>query len=213
MLFWNIAKGNSPQYLRKYIPPLQTSRNPLRLNLNHFSSIPVKTDYFANSFFPYTVNQWNRLDPSIRNSSNISIFKNALLKFIRPIPSNVFNVNDAVGLKFLTRLRLNLSHLREHKFRHNFKDTINPICSCALLTTESTMHYLLHCPFYSNQRKTLLDRLKALDLSTSELSEDNLIKLLLYGNPKSYCLETNTNILTFTIDFLKTSERFDVALL
>ena len=27
-------------------------------------------------------------------------------------------------------LRLNFSHLNEHKFRHNFLGTINPLCSC-----------------------------------------------------------------------------------
>ena len=44
-----------------------------------FSSIPVKTDYFANSFFPYCVNKWNNLDPAIRNVDKISSFKKALL--------------------------------------------------------------------------------------------------------------------------------------
>ena len=75
------------------------------------------TDYFGNSFFPYSVNQWNNLDPVIRNTVKISMFKKLLLKFIRPSQAYVYNVNDYVGLKLLTRLRLNLSHLYEHKFR------------------------------------------------------------------------------------------------
>ena len=32
----------------------------------------------------------------------------------------------------LTRLKLGSSHLREHKFRHNFKDTLNPFRSLGL---------------------------------------------------------------------------------
>ena len=36
----------------------------------------------------------------------------------------VYNIHDPIGLKFLTRLRVNFSHLREHKFRHNFLDTL-----------------------------------------------------------------------------------------
>ena len=28
----------------------------------------------------------------------------------------------------LTRLRLGLSHLPEHKFEHSFQDSINPLC-------------------------------------------------------------------------------------
>ena len=39
--------------------------------------------------------------------------------------SLVFAVHDINGLKLLTRLRLNFGHLNEHKFRHNFNDTIN----------------------------------------------------------------------------------------
>ena len=45
------------------------------------------------------------------------------------------------------RLRLGLSHLREHKFKHNFQDSINPLCNCGH-DIESTTHYLLHCPLF-----------------------------------------------------------------
>ena len=37
---------------------------------------------------------------------------------------------DPLSEKFLTRLRLKFSHLKEHKFRHGFADTINPMCAC-----------------------------------------------------------------------------------
>ena len=36
------------------------------------------------------------------------------------------NVTEIYWIKLLTRLRLGLNHLREHKFRRNFQDTINP---------------------------------------------------------------------------------------
>ena len=54
--------------------------------------------------------------------------------------------------KFIIRLGLN--HLREHKFKHSFQDTINPLCSCGL-HIESTEHLLLHCPQFVNGRRTL----------------------------------------------------------
>ena len=143
---------------------------------------------------------------------HISSFKTALLRFIRPIPAQVYSVNDPVGLKFLTRLRLNLSHLREHKFKHKFQDTLSPLCSCSL-ESESVRHYLLHCLFYSVQRKTLLDSLLAIDESISNLSEENLVRLLLYGDSNLYSTATNSQIIKCTLCFIKTSERFDVALL
>ena len=36
-----------------------------------------------------------------------------------------------VGLKLLTRLRLGLSHLNEHRFNHNFQNYINALGSCS----------------------------------------------------------------------------------
>ena len=41
------------------------------------------------------------------------------------------------------------------------------------------------------------------------LSEDNLVNTLLYGNNELYCSETNTRILNCTICYLKSSERFE----
>ena len=78
------------------------------------------------------MSQWNNLFPVIRSTLKISMFKKSLLKFIRPSQAYVYNVNDYVGLKIITRLRLNLSHLYEHKFLHNFQDIVNPLCSSSL---------------------------------------------------------------------------------
>ena len=54
---------------------------------------------------------------------------------IRTVANSVFSVADIYGIKLLTRLRVGLSNLREQKFRQNFQDTINPLCS------ESTSHF------------------------------------------------------------------------
>ena len=67
-----------------------------------------------------------------------NIFKNSLLKLMTY--SQWLNVTDSFGIKLLTRLRLDLSHLREQKFNHKFQDAINPLCSCSL-ESESTFHF------------------------------------------------------------------------
>ena len=72
------------------------------------------------------------MDPLIRNIVKISKFKKSLLKCKSPSQAYAYNVNDYVRLKLLTRLRLNLSHLYEHKFPYNFQDTVNQLCSCSL---------------------------------------------------------------------------------
>ena len=53
-----------------------------------------------------------------------------LLIFIRPKPAGVYKIYHSKELKLITRLRLGLYHLREHKFRHNLNDTIYPFCLC-----------------------------------------------------------------------------------
>ena len=88
-----------------------------------------RTEYFGKSFFPYTIKEWNNLIPKLRKSVSYEVFKNSLFKFIRPFPNSLFNAFDSLEIKLLTRLRLGLSHLREHKLKHNFQDTINPLCS------------------------------------------------------------------------------------
>ena len=51
---------------------------------------------------------------------------------------------DPLGVKLLTHLRLQFSHLNEHKFRHGFSDTINPMCVCGT-EVETTDHFFLCC--------------------------------------------------------------------
>ena len=50
----------------------------------------------------------------------------------------------ALTLKLITRLRLGVSHLQDHEFRHSFQDCLNLICSCGI-KVETTVDYLPHC--------------------------------------------------------------------
>ena len=195
--FFLIITHNSPEHLHIFLPNKQQSYDPTRNNL--FRTIVSHTDYFKNSFFPYCVSEWNKLGHDLQNSISISVFKKALLVFIRPIKHPIYKIVDPTGLKLLTRLRVSLSHLRKHKFQHNFLDTINPLCSCRL-EVESTCHYLLRCSSFACFRKTLLDNIINLIGTVSNLSDDNLVQLLLYGD-KIYSLEVNASILKYTIIF------------
>ena len=47
----------------------------------------------------------------------------------------------------------------EHKFRHGFADTINPMCACGA-DVETTKHFVLRCHFYSTERLELFDNLE-----------------------------------------------------
>ena len=66
--------------------------------------------------------EWNKIGVSVGNWASCNIFKKVILKFNRPEPSQVFTVDSSEWLKFFTRIRLGLSHLADHKFRHNFQE-------------------------------------------------------------------------------------------
>ena len=83
-------------------------------------------------------------------------FKNRLLTFIRPAQNSIFNIFDPIGLKLLTRLRLEFTHLNEHRFRHNFENCVNSLCSYSL-NTENTEHYLVHCHHFTHHRINLMN--------------------------------------------------------
>ena len=118
-----------------------------------------------------------------------------MLKFTRTIPNSVFSVADIYGIKLLTRLRVGLSHLREHKFRHNFQDTINPLCSCSL-EIESTSHFFLRCQNFITPRTNLMNELRKLHSNILNVDEISLTKLLLYGESK-YENNVNKKIISF----------------
>ena len=101
------------------------------------------------------------------------------MKFIRPSPSNVFNCENHEGIRLTTRLRMGMSHLREHKFKHNFKDCLNPICSCGL-DIGSTSRFLLHCPTFNDEGYTLLGTLNKTDSKLLELTNSSLSQTLLW---------------------------------
>ena len=49
-------------------------------------------------------------------------------------------MHNPLDVKLLTRLRLKFSRLNEHKFRHNFKHWVSPICDCGA-ETKTTSHF------------------------------------------------------------------------
>ena len=138
-------------------------------HINSFNTASCKSECFKNSSIPNVINGWNKLDPDIRSSSSYNLFRNTLLKFIRPVQRNTFNINDLAGVKLLTRLQLGLSHLREHKFGHCFRDILNPLCLCSI-EVETTAHYFLRCHFYNANRSALVNELNEIDSSFSTLN-------------------------------------------
>ena len=177
--FYKIFNDKSPSYLFNLIPNFNRVHNT-RLSYN-IPPIKVRHDYFKNSFFPSDISQWNKLDLNFRNSASLNAFKKKRLNFIRPCANSVFDIHNLHRIKLLTRLRLGLSPLYEHKFRHCFQDTLNPLCECAK-DIESTMHFFLHCTNFLIPRQTLFQKIRNIDNNILSQSETQLTQTLLYGN-------------------------------
>ena len=125
-------------------------------NYSKIRRIFCRAKNFSNSFLLQIIREWKKLDTSIYLAPSYSVylapsysiylapsysiylapsysvFRKALLDFIRLTANCTFRTNYVSGLKLLTRLCVDFNHLRQHKFKHNFQDTLNPLWSCSL---------------------------------------------------------------------------------
>ena len=200
IFFHEIILSLQPSYLQNYLTPYDNVRTYLTQYATQKLIKPFRgrTKAFESSFFPHCAKEWGNLSDELINIDSIKTFKLSIFNFVKPRENVVFAVHDINGLKLLTRLRLNFSHLNEHKFWDNFNDTINPMCS---YSKES------ECDFYSIYRLELLNDIYALKHSLKNFSEENISKVLLYGAEELF-FKINSEILNCTIKFIKIADRF-----
>ena len=83
-----------------------------------------------------------------------------------------YYTGSRLGQILHSRLRMQYSSLNQHVYRKNVVDS--PNCICGL--TESTTHYLFHCPRYTAQRQMYINSINVpINLTT---------EILLFGSPK-----------------------------
>ena len=145
-MFYKIYKNKNSLNLFKLIPDKASSY--ATRNVDGIPLIKIKRNFFKKTFFPSAIIEWSKLDPTNQNAESFGIFKSNILKFIRPAPRRSFNCYNHKGIRIVARLRVGLSHLREHKFNQSFQNCI--IVSVVvvwilnqLLTFFSTIPYLM----------------------------------------------------------------------
>ena len=106
----------------------------------------------------------------------------------------------------MTRLRLALSHLLEHKFKHTFQDSI--ILYVTVVTKLNLQLFFLHCPLFTNERSTLLSTLRNLVSKLFDNADFLLTNILLFGK-ESLNTNQNTSILNAAMEFILSTKRFD----
>ena len=152
-----------------------------------------RTKSFKNTFFPYCINECNNLTVEIRNSKSVSVLKK-LNECEKKRKLNILNLFP-LAVKLLTCLRLQFSHLNEHRFRYGFGDTINPMCACGS-EVETTEHFLF-------------ENLEKVDPSFLNLNNKDKVSFLLYGSQSPTSKSSNHEILKFVINYIKKTGPFD----
>ena len=201
---YKIINKLTPSYLRDKLPP---PKHPFQAEPSYtLREYRSKTDRFARTFFPDSVKQWNVVITDFSEMPTLSSFKSHLRALYRPTLKRVFGIYDPEGIKYIFQLRLGLSPLRSHKFRHNFIDTPSDICLCKT-GNETTEHFLFQCPFYTSKRFILAEKVVPLLPPHNLAFLQNDTNLYLYGN-ENLSEDENRSILLETIKFIKASNRF-----
>ena len=174
------------------------------------SSNKSKTWLFYKLIFPSAISEWNQLNFTIRNLASLNTFKKKILNLIRPCESIIFHIHNPLGIKLLTRFRLDLRHLHEHKIRRCFQDTLNLLRESGKYI-ESTMYFFLYCTNFLIPRKTLFHKINNIDDTILSQSKKQLTQTLLYGN-QNYHSSINRFVRNSTIEYLISTERFKSSL-
>ena len=137
--FFKVKTSSKLECLLILIPKGHHSYNTQ--SLDQIGTYYRRTGTLKNSFFPYTVVEWNKFDLEIRKSKSDAIFRNVLLKIGRPTQCSVYRIHNPTRLKLFPRLSLGLSHLSEHRFNHDFQSCINPLRSRSLQLNQANIFY------------------------------------------------------------------------
>ena len=123
------------------------------------------------------------------------------------MPNSIYNIHNPLGVKYLTRLRIGFSHLKEHKFKHNFHYSIDPMCSGSS-GIEASIHFFLHCASFNTQRQTLFNKIANIDANILTENEDSSVNTLLFGISNSEN-SFNKAMLNASIEFVLSTKRFN----
>ena len=74
-LFYKIYKNKSPSYLYNLIPDRMKFYSTRSSQIDNTSNIKTRSNFSRNTFFPFTITEWNKLDRDIRNSDCLNVLK------------------------------------------------------------------------------------------------------------------------------------------
>ena len=111
-IFYNLRLTRSPDYLFDELPCDRQLSYKLR-NSRTYDQNVGRTARFTNTYFQNTLFAWNLLADDITDARSLAVFKSKLLSTIRPLKRTMYGIRDIVGIKRLTKCRVEFSTLNE----------------------------------------------------------------------------------------------------
>ena len=154
----------------------QTSHNTR--SPNQFIPFRQKSQYFSKTFFPYTTNLYNKLEPHLRKNHDMLDFKSKLKekykdKKVRHFSRGISKLSNS----FHTQLRLGRSFLAAHGYAIGLNDS--DLCLC--WRPETTKHYFLDCFLFQEERSKLFCKLAQILPGFNNFSKSKQLETILFG--------------------------------
>ena len=195
--FYKMINCLTPTYLTSLVP--STVENTSAYNLRDSQNIrPLlsRTQLYYKSFLPSCIIEWNEIPLNIRNSSSLVSFKQQLNKNNIKVPVYYSSGNKLLQIHH-TRLRTKCSFLNQHL---NSKNIINdPFCTCG--SAETTNHFLIECPQYTQARRDMITTLATFcvpslnNLLYGDTNLNNHHNKLLFQTVQKYISDTKRFVL------------------
>ena len=193
--FYKMNNDLTPAYLTTLVPPTVEYASAYNLRgSQNFRPMLTRTQLYYKSFLPSCIREWNELPLDIRNSTSLASFKYKLNADTIKIPKYYSTGNRSLQI-YHTRLRTKCSSLKQHLFSKNMIP--NPLCEWGMV--ETTKHFLLECPRFTQARTVMIHTLSPFCIPS--------LNNLLFGDDK---LDFHQNKLIFLIvqHFISESKRF-----
>ena len=198
--FYKIMNNKAPDFLVDLVPPTTGDRQNYSLRSSeNITPYRCNRQYFSKSYFPTAINEWNALPIHIRQSSSLSSYNYLLNKhFPAPPRKSWYGQGDRFLDIHHSRLRIGCSKLKGH-LHYNLHVEDDPFCNCGQVV-EYPHHYFFICPFYREQRRTLMDEVNLIVTNPS-------VDTLLYGD-ESLSHDKNIQIIMAVQYFIQKTKRF-----
>ena len=199
----------TPRYLNDILPPQQGHYSEYSTrHRNNFIIPRTRTTKYHESFIPKSSREWNSMPEEIKSCECLATFKRLVKK--KRFPTKTQYLSNGKGKHSINhaRMRMGLSHLRQHL--NSFGIIDSPFCEHCIGRMETTTHYLLTCPRYTDDRNEMIRVVGGIVGRHNINIDNNLIQIknILLEGYNQMTQSENTAILNAVELFIENTTRF-----